>query len=176
MPFTASGTAIVGKSPIHTQLLISDPVTHGTIYVPVKGFTWSKETGQTPNLHSGSPLPSDLVDEHHKYSVTFETGTWLVEEVNKEVASKWEWLAFKYLVRPYDQGRSRPFTAIYKQASYYDDGDIQVEAGSIIWFDGCKLRKMAHTHGENGIHKRSYEADAMRLTYGDGEQESERSK
>ena len=176
MPFVAQGTTIVGKSPVHTQLLITDPVTHGTVYVPVKSFNWTKETGQTENLHSGSPLPSDLVDEHIKYSVTFETGTWLTTEVSKEIATQWEWLAFKYLVRPYDSGRSRVFTAIYKQASYYSDEDVQVEAGSIIWFEGCKLRKMAHAHGENGIHKRSYEAGALRLTYGDGEQESERSK
>jgi hypothetical protein len=173
MPFTSTGQTIVGKSPIHTQLVIVDPKGGATIYIPVKSFSWTKDTEQNDNLHSGSPLPSDLIDGHHKYSLSWETGTWLTTEVGKENAEMWEWLAYKYLVRPYDSGRNRVITVMHKQSSYYDDEDEAVGAGNIVWFNGCKVRKMGFSQGENGINKRTYEAGAKRMTYGNGQQEED---
>lgn len=166
-PGVIAGEYIVGKTPIHTQLVIKDSggISH---YIPVKAFTWSKDTDQTENLHSGTPLASDLLDGHHKYSITFETGTWHTKEQYKEIGTYWEYLAYMYLIRPNDAGRARPFTAIHRQSSYYDDEGNQVGDKDIMTFTGCKIRKMGMSQGENGIIKRTYEAGALRMHYGQG--------
>ena len=170
MPFTNENEYVVGKSPIHTQITVKDA--NGTHYIPVKNFTWKKDTDLVENLHSGSPLASDLVDGHHKYSFTFETGTWITEEANKENAEYWEYLAYNFLVRPYDSGRPRNFEVHHKQSVYYDDEDQQVGGKDILWFTGCKIRSMGFSQGENGINKRTYEGSAKRMTYGNGQQEA----
>lgn len=174
-PGVQTGYYIVGKTPIHTQLVIKDSKTDKAIYIPVKAFTWSKDTDQAENLHSGTPLASDLVDGHHKYSITFEIGTWLTTENYKEVGNAWEYLAYTHLVRPYDAGRSRVFTAVHRQSSYYDDSDNQVGDKDIMTFTGCKIRKMGFSQGENGIMKRTYEAGALRMTYSNNVPESHNS-
>lgn len=171
-PGIQQGYYIVGKTPIHTQLVIKDSKTDQALYIPVKAFTWSKDTDQVENLHSGTPLASDLVDGHHKYNITFETGTWYTEEVNKEIGNYWEYLAYTHLIRPYDAGRARVFTAIHRQSSYYDDEDNQVGDKDIMTFTGCKVKKMGMSQGENGLVKRTYEAGALRMTYGNGQPEN----
>jgi hypothetical protein len=176
MPFTSSGHYIVGKSPIHTQLMLKDTKTGVVYYVPVKNFTWKKATDMVENLHSGSPLASDLVDGHHKYNLSFETGTWLTTEVNKENAMYWEFLAYNLLVRPHDSGRPRVFEVHHKQSTYYDDEDTEVGGKDILWFTGCKINDMGFSQGENGINKRTYSALARRMTYGNGQEESQRAQ
>lgn len=169
MPFTDSDKYIVGKHPSHIQIVLGTKM--GDIYLPVKAFGWDKATEQTPNVHSGSPLPSDLIDGHHAYKINFETSTWLTLGVDKETADKWEYLTFTHLVRPYDHGRSKEFNVMIKQAEYYDDNDEAVGAGTITWFKRCKINHMAYQQGENGIVKRTFEAGAMRMVYGTSDEE-----
>jgi hypothetical protein len=172
-PHTNDNNYMVGKNPVHCQVVL-DVGGGKKIYVPVKNFNWDKTTESVMNLHSGSPLPSDDIHGHQNYKVTFETGTWLTTEANKEVAEEWEYLTYKYLVRPHDQGRSRRFDVIFKQSSYYDD-DYEIQQGgataTIIQFWNCKINHMTGSMGENGINKRTYEANAMRMVYGTGHQE-----
>jgi hypothetical protein len=171
------GHYIVDAHPIKTQVVITNPETDEVVYIPVKGFNWDKTTDMTPNLHSGSPLPSSLVDGHHNYKFTFETGTWLTTEVNKDNAEAWEYLAYTHLVRPFDSGRPRVFTIAHTQSKYETDGVDNLGKNptwsgghTIIYFEGCKINRMAYAQGENGINKRTYEGLAMRLTYGTGPQ------
>lgn len=171
-PSTGDGTYVVGKNPIHTQVVINSG--GKDYYIPVKSFTWDWGSANEPNLHSGSPLPSAIVDGHRSYKFTFETGTWVTDGVDPENAEKWEWLAYTHLVRPTDAGRPKPFTLIHKQSSYYDDGELNREAGDgemvgagpIMQFTGCKISSMKMSQGENGIIKRTYEGDALRMVYG----------
>ena len=165
MPFTDKDKYIVGKSPIHTQIVLTT-MDGSKLYIPVKSFSWTKDTELVDNLHSGSPLPSDLVDGHHKYTFSFETGTWFTEEVNKENARYWEYLAYTHLVRPSDAGRPQVFNVQHRQASYTDDEGNEVGSQAIMEFTGCKISKMGFSQGENGINKRTYEGMATRMTYG----------
>lgn len=172
-----AGHYIVDAHPIKTQVVI-DTADGGPVYIPVKGFTWEKATDVTPNLHSGSPLPSSLVDGHHNYKFTFETGTWLTTEGQKDLASEWEYLAFTHLVHIKDAGRPKVFTIAHKNVSYMNDGEMNLGEGAamvasanILYFEGCKITRMSYNQGENGINKRSYEGVAMRLTYGTSRKE-----
>ena len=165
-----AGYYIVGKSPIHTQIVLTVEG-GGKIYIPVKNFTWNKTGALDPNHHSGTPQVSDLIDGQIDYTWSFETGTWLTQEVGKENGEMWEWLAYKYLVRPEDNGRPRVFTIEHRKAEYFDDDGESSGASSIMWLSGCKTEKMSMQQGENGIIKRTYEGKAKRLTWGDGEVE-----
>jgi hypothetical protein len=169
-----AGYYIVGKSPIHTQLVIKSQEGK-TIYIPVKNFTWNKTGALDPNHHSGTPQVSDLIDGPIDYTWSFETGTWLTEEVNKENGEAWEYLAYTHLVRPFDAGRPKQFTAMHRQSNYYDDDGAQVGGKNILWFTGCKVEKMSMSQGENGIVKRTYEGKAKRMTYGNNEIEDKTS-
>lgn len=170
-PVTESGHYIVGKSPIHTQVVLTNAETGEDVYIPVKAFSWDKDTALDENLHSGSPLASSLVDGHHTYKFSFETGSWLTTEANAENAEAWEYLAYTHLVRPQDAGRPRIFTINHRSSTYYDDDDNLVPSGSIITFTGCKINRMSENQGENGIIKRTYEGKARRLIYGSGQEE-----
>lgn len=173
-PNTDGGQYIVGKHPIHTQVVVSSPDNPGEpVYIPVKGFTWDKATDIQPNLHSGSPLPSSLVDGHHNYKFTFDIGTWLTTPSAAEIGKEWEWLAYSMFVRPLDAGRPMVFNVIHKQSAYFSDGENNLGKGAskvggetIMQFEGCKITRQAYSQGENGINKRTYEGMAMRLTYG----------
>ena len=165
------GDYIVGKTPIHTELLFVDPNAGTNTYIPVKAFQWDKTTELNDNHHSGTPLSSDEVDGPHAYTFSFETGTWLTQEASKEDASQWEWLAFTHLVRPEDAGRPKVFEIYHKQSSYIDDDGVGSGAAAILWFTGCKIEKMGFSQGENGIMKRTYAGKARRMTYGNNQEE-----
>ena len=168
-PVTESGHYIVGKSPIHTQVVIHEGGTD--IYIPVKAFSWDKDTQIDPNLHGGSPLPSSLVDGHHGYKFSFETGSWLAQEADAENASAWEYLAYTHLYRPSDAGRPKPFVIEHRSSTYYDDDGNLSNSQGIMMFTGCKISRTSMSQGENGIIKRTYEGVARRLTYGTDQQE-----
>lgn len=176
-PKTESGHYIIGKGPIHTQIVLTPIDGTGSVYIPVKNFTWKKTTELEANKHSGSALSSSLIDGHHEYSVSFETGTWLAEEANKTNAETWEWLAYTHLVRPEMEGRPKVFAIEHRTIEHYDydieDGqEISIAPGTIIKFTGCKISDMSENMGENGVITRSFEAQARRMTYGLGHEET----
>jgi hypothetical protein len=171
---TESGQYILGKGPIHTQILIT-PVGGGAkVYIPVKNFSWKKATEMEANKHSGSALSSSLVDGHHDYTVSFETGTWVTASPTN--VNLWEWLAYTHLVRPEMEGRPKTFEIEHVTVGHYDydvvDGaETAIAPGTVIKFTGCKITDMGENMGESGVITRSYEATARRLTYGLGDTE-----
>ena len=174
LPYTDdSGHVIVDKSPIHTQVVITEGGT--TWYIPVKSFTWSKSTDLVANKHSGSPLSSSLLDGHHDYKFSFKTGSWVTAGVAQENAEAWEYLTYTHLTRPFDAGRPKIFTIAHMTSSYYDDGATHVNDGdvgtlrggqTIMFLSGCKINNMTMDQGESGVITRTYEGLALRLTYG----------
>jgi len=174
-PKTESGHYIMGKGPIHTQIVITPIDESGKIYIPVKNFSWKKTTEMEANKHSGSALSSSLIDGHHDYTVSFETGTWVTGSEPTNVAT-WEWLAYEHLVRPEMEGRPKTFEIEHMTVGHYDyevvdGGETMISPGTVIKFSGCKINDMSENMGESGVITRSYEATARRLTYGLGEQE-----
>jgi len=178
MGFIQAGHYIAGKHPSHIQIVLDTTPVGGTgvnhVYLPVKSFTWDWASEQTPNLHSGSTLPSDLIDGHKTYTVRFTTSTWLTEHANRYDANKWEYLTYTHLVKPSLEGRPIEFDARINESESIDE--IQQReggsaSGTVSWFRRCKLNKMGYNQGQNGIIERTFEAGCMRINWGDGGEE-----
>jgi hypothetical protein len=169
MPFLAEGDTIVSKHPSKIQLEL---ISQGrSFYVPVKALTWEKSTETIGEHHSGSEQVSNLTDGYIDYKLTFETGTWVT--TTPEDAAMWEYLTMEYLVMPFDEGRSREFNIHIHEAEYVIDGTSNEQSGGgvIVSFRRCKLTRTAYNQGENGTVKRTFEAMAMRLSWGGTEEE-----
>jgi hypothetical protein len=152
----------------------------GFVYVPFTGTSYDITKEMTAEHYSGSRLTANLTEGNIDYKGTLETG-WLVEGLPADWeeqgytmtdARKWEYLLYKFLINPGEQGSSIPFTIEYHEREYTgyvipSSGVPQVVGGE-IWaqFMGCKLNHHAFSSSQGSLAKRSYDWMAKRVKWG----------
>jgi len=182
MPATQGGGNVpahpFSKYPSDIQVKIKAP--GGYVYVPFVGASYDVTKEMIAEHYSGSRLPANITEGNIDYKGTLETG-WLVEGLPPDWeeqgytardAKKWEYLLYKFLIIPGEQGSSVPFTIEFHEREYtgftVESGAEKVVGGE-IWamFTGCKLNHHSWSISQGSQGKRSYEWMAKRAKWGD---------
>ncbi len=150
------------------------------VTVPFVGTTFDITKEMTAEHYSGSRLTANLTEGNIDYKGTLETG-WLVEGLPADWeeqgytmtdAKKWEYLLYKFLINPAEQGSSILFDIEYHEREYTGyiiptTGAKQVVGGE-IWstFKSCKLNHHTFSSSQGSVAKRSYDWMAKRVKWG----------
>ena len=150
------------------------------VTVPFTGTTYDVTKEMTAEHYSGNRLPANLTEGNIDYKGTLETG-WLVEGLPADWeeqgytmtdATKWEYLLYRFLINPSEQGSSVSFDLEYHEREYTGyvvptTGAKQVVGGE-IWatYKSCKLNHHAFSSSQGSLAKRSYDWMAKRVKWG----------
>jgi len=155
------------------------------VEVPFVGATYDVTKEMTEEHYSGSRLPRNITEGNISYKGTLETG-WLVEGLPEDWqelgytatdATKWEYLLYKFLIQPSEQGSSVPFRIEFHEREYKnyiipETGKAATDVvGGEIWctFMGCKLNHHSFSSNQGSVAKRTYEWMARRVKWGTGD-------
>lgn len=167
------------KYPSDIQIQIK--VGERSVWVPFLGSSYDVTKEMVADHYGGSRLPWNITEGNIDYKGTLEAG-WLVEGLPEDWeeqgytmtdASHWEYLLYKYLINPSEQGSSVPFRIEYHERTYTgyvipSTGAEQVVGGK-IWaqFQGCKLNSHSWSVSQGSQGKRTYNWMAKRAVWGD---------
>jgi hypothetical protein len=173
-------TSPFSKYPSDIQIKLKNPA-GGWLYVPFTGTSFDITKEMTAEHYSGSRFPVNLTEGNVDYKGTIETA-WIVEGLPVDWeeqgytmtdAKKWEYLLYKYLINPAEQGSSVPFTIEYHEREYtgyiVPSTGAQEVVGGEIWamFKGCKINHHTFNSSQGSLAKRSYDWLAKRVVWGD---------
>jgi hypothetical protein len=164
-----------------TDIVIKIKTQTGNVLVPFTGTTYDVAKEMAAEHYSGSRFAANLTEGNIDYKGTLETG-WIVEGLPEDWeeqgytmtdAKKWEYLLYKFLINPGEQGSSVPFTIEYHEREYTgyvipSSGVPQVVGGE-IWaqFLHCKLNHHAMSSSQGSLAKRSYDWMSKRVKWGE---------
>lgn len=169
---------VFSKYPSDIQIRIKTPT--GDVFVPFTGTSYDVTKEMTAEHYSGSRLPANLTEGNIDYKGTLETG-WLVEGLPEDWqeqgytmtdARKWEYLLYRFLINPGEQGSSVPFTIEYHEREYtgyvVPSSGVKQVVGGEIWaaFMGVKINHHAMSSSQGSLAKRSYDWMAKRVKWG----------
>lgn len=170
---------VFSKYPSDIQIKLKTPA--GPVFVPFTGTTFDVTKEMTAEHYSGKRHASNITEGNIDVKGTLETG-WLVEGLpvdweeqgyTGKDARKWEYLLYRHLIDPSEQGSSVPFTVEYHEREYtgrlVGNSSVPEIVGGEIWamFVGCKLNQHSFSSSQGSLAKRSYNWMGKRGKWGE---------
>jgi hypothetical protein len=177
MAIVSAGEPVFSKYPADLQIRVKTGKEYQ--WVPFTSATFDVTKEMTAEHYSGTGLPANITEGNTDYKGTFELGwlyeglptEWIEQGITEIDAQYWEYLLYKYLINPANQGRSRPFDLEFHEREYtgvmLESGSEQVVGGE-IWalFSGCKLQHHTFNSAQGSLAKRTYDWMGKRAKWG----------